>query len=125
MQLRNPTQIPHGIRRLFGRTLYPLFPPLFPPLFLPYFLLLTQPNIQVFASHAIGGIVGNLLTAIFAQKSIAALDGFTDIPGGWLDGNFIQLAWHIADSAAGFGYSFGMTVRLSLPLAFREPAVLI
>ncbi|KAJ4001849.1 ammonium transporter [Lentinula boryana] len=62
-----------------------------------------------FASHAIGGIVGNILTAIFAQASVAGFDGFTVIPGGWLDGHWIQLAWHIADSCAGVSYSFTMT----------------
>ncbi|KAJ7116647.1 ammonium transporter [Mycena epipterygia] len=66
-------------------------------------------SLDVFASHAVGGIVGNLLTALFAQKSVAHYDGFTDIPGGWLDHHWIQLAWHIADSAAGLGYSFVMT----------------
>jgi ammonia channel protein AmtB len=30
---------------------------------------------KIFASHGIGGIAGNILTALFAQKSIAAADG--------------------------------------------------
>jgi len=68
--------------------------------------------LDVFASHAIGGIVGNILTALFAQNSIASLDGFTSIPGGWLDHHYIQLAWHVADSAAGLGWSFGMTTLI-------------
>jgi hypothetical protein len=51
------------------------------------------------------------LTAIFAQSRVAFYDGFTVIPGGWLDGHWIQLPWHIADSVAGLTYSFGMTVR--------------
>ncbi|KAF8159921.1 ammonium transporter [Crassisporium funariophilum] len=63
-------------------------------------------SLDIFASHAVGGVVGNLLTAIFAQKSVAGFDGFTVIPGGWLDRHWIQLAWHLADSAAGLGYSF-------------------
>lgn len=71
---------------------------------------------QIFASHAIGGIVGNLLTAIFAQASVAHFDGTTNIPGGWLDHHYIQLAWHIADSAAGLSYSFVMTVSTSHPI---------
>jgi Amt family ammonium transporter len=37
---------------------------------------------QIFACHAVGGIVGNLLTAIFAQASVSRFDGFTDISGG-------------------------------------------
>jgi Amt family ammonium transporter len=40
---------------------------------------------------------------------IAHLDGFTEIPGGWVNRNFIQLAYQLADSVAGFSYSFVMT----------------
>jgi Amt family ammonium transporter len=65
--------------------------------------------LDIFASHAIGGIVGNVLTGIFAQKSVAGFDGITDIPGGWLDGNFVQLGYQLADSVAGLSYSFVMT----------------
>jgi len=73
------------------------------------FLARYDDSLDVFASHAVGGILGNLLTALFAQSSVAGFDGFTVIPGGWLDHHYIQLAWHLADSAAGFGYSFVMT----------------
>jgi Amt family ammonium transporter len=59
----------------------------------------------------VGGIVGNILTAIFAQAGIARYDG-TPIPGGWLDHHYIQLAYHLADSCAGLAYSFIMTVSL-------------
>ncbi|RXW20797.1 hypothetical protein EST38_g5064 [Candolleomyces aberdarensis] len=65
--------------------------------------------LDIFASHAIGGIVGNILTAIFAQASVAGFDGFTEIDGGWLDRHWIQLGYHVADSVAGIGYSFVMT----------------
>ena len=65
---------------------------------------------QIFASHAIGGLVGNLMTALFAQASVARSDGYTVIPGGWLDHHYVQLAIHVADSASGIGYSFVMTV---------------
>ncbi len=54
-------------------------------------------------------MVGNILTAIFAEASIAAYDG-TKIAGGWLDRHYIQLAFHLADSIAGLAYSFIMTV---------------
>ena len=69
---------------------------------------------QIFASHGVGGLVGNLLTAIFAQKSVAGFDG-SEINGGWLDRHFIQLAYHIADSFAGLAYSFTVTVRSFWP----------
>jgi len=65
--------------------------------------------LDIFASHGIGGILGNLLTGLFAQASVAGFDGITVIPGGWLDHNYIQLAWQLADSCNGFGYSFVMT----------------
>lgn len=40
---------------------------------------------------------------------IAHLDGFSVIPGGWLNHNYIQLGYQLADSTAGFSYSFVMT----------------
>jgi Amt family ammonium transporter len=76
------------------------------------FLIGYDDSLDVFASHAIGGVIGNLLTALFAQKSVAGFDGFTVIDGGWLDHHYIQLAWHLADSCAGLGYSFGMTTLI-------------
>ena len=65
---------------------------------------------QIFATHAIGGVVGNILTGIFAQSSVAGLDGIAQIPGGWLDHHYVQLAIQLADSSAGMSYSFVMTV---------------
>jgi Amt family ammonium transporter len=67
-------------------------------------------TLDIFASHAVGGAVGNLLTGLFAQNAIVAYDAFsTPISGGWLDKHYIQLAYQLADSVAGFGYSFVMT----------------
>jgi len=67
----------------------------------------------------VGGIAGNILTAIFAQASIAAYDN-TEIPGGWLDRHYIQLAYHLADSCAGLAYSFVMTVGLQTSKLIRD-----
>lgn len=36
----------------------------------------------------------------------------TDIPGGWLNSHWNQLAIQLADSAAGAAYSFGMTILI-------------
>ncbi|KAG6897484.1 hypothetical protein C0992_001089 [Termitomyces sp. T32_za158] len=66
-------------------------------------------TLDIFASHAIGGVVGNILTALFAQASVAHFDGFTVIPGGWFDHHYVQLGYQIADSVAGLSYSFVMT----------------
>ncbi|KAJ4486117.1 ammonium transporter [Lentinula aciculospora] len=66
-------------------------------------------TLDIFASHAVGGVVGNVLTGLFAQASVAGFDGITDIPGGWLDHNYIQLGYQLADSVAALSYSFVMT----------------
>ncbi|KAK2464726.1 hypothetical protein APHAL10511_003302 [Amanita phalloides] len=65
--------------------------------------------LDIFASHAIGGVVGNLLTGLFAQSSVAEFDGLTAIPGGWLDHHWVQLGIQLADSTAGLSYSFVVT----------------
>ncbi|KAI1174411.1 ammonium transporter [Nemania sp. FL0916] len=73
------------------------------------FLMGADDALDIFAVHAVGGIIGNLLTGLFAASWIAHLDGFSVIPGGWLDHNYIQLAFQLADSVAGFSYSFVLT----------------
>lgn len=58
------------------------------------FLLRIDDALDVFATHGIGGMVGCLMTGLFAQASVAGLDG-TEIPGGWLDHHYIQLAYQV------------------------------
>ncbi|KAF2182256.1 ammonium transporter [Zopfia rhizophila CBS 207.26] len=62
--------------------------------------------LDIFAVHAVGGFMGNILTAFFAADYIAHLDGYTIIPGGWLNHHWIQLGHQLADSFAGGLYSF-------------------
>ena len=73
------------------------------------YLVRVDDALDIFAVHGVGGIVGNLMTGLFAADYIAALDGATSIPGGWLNRHYIQLAYQLADSVAGFAYSFGGT----------------
>ncbi|KAH7882865.1 ammonium transporter AmtB-like domain-containing protein [Phlebopus sp. FC_14] len=73
------------------------------------FLFKYDDTLDIFASHAVGGIVGNILTGLFAQSSIAGADGITMIPGGWLDHNYRQLGIQLADSVSGLSYSFVVT----------------
>jgi Amt family ammonium transporter len=73
------------------------------------FIFKYDDTLDIFASHAIGGIVGNVLTGLFAQASVAGADGITMIPGGWLDHNYRQLGIQLADSVSGLSYSFVMT----------------
>nr|AGO45862.1 ammonium transporter 3 [Geosiphon pyriformis] len=65
--------------------------------------------LDVFAVHGVGGILGNLLTGIFAQKSIAFYDNHERIKGGWLDHHWEQIAYQLATSMAGLFYSFAVT----------------
>lgn len=37
---------------------------------------------------------------------IAHLDGSTEIDGGWINHNYIQLGYQLADSVSGLAYSF-------------------
>ncbi|EST05744.1 Ammonium transporter AmtB-like domain protein [Kalmanozyma brasiliensis GHG001] len=68
--------------------------------------------LDIFAAHGVGGIVGNLLTGIFADWRVASFDGSAPIPGGWINKNWIQLGYQAADSASGFGWSFVVTLIL-------------
>jgi ammonium transporter, Amt family len=49
------------------------------------------------------------LSGIFAADYVAALDGSSVIPGGWINHNWIQVAHQAVDCVTGFSYSFGMT----------------
>lgn len=60
--------------------------------------------------HGVGGVIGNILTAFFAADYIAHLDGVTEIEGGWLNQNYKQLGFQLADSAAGMTYSFVLSI---------------
>jgi Amt family ammonium transporter len=62
--------------------------------------------LDIFAVHAIGGLMGNICTGIFAADYIAHLDGYSNIDGGWIDGHWIQVVYQLADSFAGGLYSF-------------------
>lgn len=68
---------------------------------------------DVFCVHGVGAIVGNFMTGIFAEKSIAALDGMTKIKGGGLyDGNWNQVWIQGVDTAVGIGWSFFVSLVL-------------
>jgi Amt family ammonium transporter len=46
---------------------------------------------------------------LFAADYIAALDGVTEIRGGWVNRNWIQLAYQLCNCVIGFCYSFTVT----------------
>ncbi|RDX43176.1 hypothetical protein OH76DRAFT_1488067 [Lentinus brumalis] len=69
----------------------------------------------MFASHAVGGVIGNVLTVLFAQASVAGFDGVTRLPGGWLDQHYIPLRYQVADSVSGMSYSVVITTNTHHP----------
>ena len=48
-------------------------------------------------------------SGLFAADYIAHLDGFTVIPGGWINYNWIQILHQFVDAITGGLYSFVMT----------------
>ncbi|KAK1782722.1 ammonium transporter AmtB-like domain-containing protein [Copromyces sp. CBS 386.78] len=80
------------------------------------FLCNIDDALDTFAVHAVAGLVGNILTGVFASKAIAHLDGATNIDGGWLNHNWKQVLFQIAGSVAGGVYSFIMTALIVVVL---------
>jgi len=68
--------------------------------------------VDVTGTHWAGGVLGNILTGIFAQNAIASTDGASDIAGGALDGHWVQIGYQIADSVAVTAYAFAVTYAL-------------
>jgi Amt family ammonium transporter len=64
--------------------------------------------LDVFGVHGVGGLIGNLLTGVFASRKMVALNG-TSIPGGWVDGHFMQVLYQLAASLAALAWSFFVT----------------
>ncbi|KAI9029247.1 ammonium transporter AmtB-like domain-containing protein [Hyaloraphidium curvatum] len=77
--------------------------------------------LDCFGVHGIGGIYGCIVAGIFAENSIAQLDGAT-IPGGWLDGNWVQVPIQILGAFAGAAWSFVLSYAL-LWLMNKVPAL--
>ena len=73
------------------------------------FLVRIDDALDIFAVHGIGGLVGNICTAFFAADYIAHLDNVQVIAGGWVNHNWIQIGYQLADSFAGGAYSFLVT----------------
>lgn len=74
--------------------------------------------LDIFAIHGIGGLVGDLLTGLFAADYIAHLDGTTVIPGGWLNRHWVQIAIQLADGVTGMTYSFVGTCAILFVLSY-------
>ncbi|KAI9004959.1 ammonium transporter 1 [Hyaloraphidium curvatum] len=67
--------------------------------------------LDVFGVHGVGGLIGTFLTGVFAEQSVAALDGAV-IAGGWVNLHWIQVPIQLAGMAATAAWSFVITFGL-------------
>ncbi|KAK4164218.1 ammonium transporter MEP3 [Cladorrhinum sp. PSN259] len=71
------------------------------------FYLRIDDALDVFAEHAIGGMVGLVFNGFFAADYIIGLDGVNmEVPGGFINRNFKQLYIQIAYVVAATAYTF-------------------
>ena len=57
-------------------------------------------GLDCFGLHGVGGYVGSILTGIFATSYVTHTDGVTTIPGGWIEGNWVQIGIQLAGGTA-------------------------
>ena len=77
------------------------------------FLLRIDDALDLAAEHAMGGIVGLMLSAFFTDRDLVALDGISEVDGGWLNHNWKQLYKQFAYVCATVGYTFVVTAFLA------------
>lgn len=77
-------------------------------------ILQIDDGMDVFALHGVGGFAGSFLTGIFAADYVAATDGSTIIPGGWMNRNWVQLGYQLAGSVSIGAWSFTVTAIILL-----------
>ncbi|KAI8869461.1 ammonium transporter [Ramicandelaber brevisporus] len=76
--------------------------------------------LDVFAVHGVGGLIGNILTGIFANKrlsnpnnigpNVEVLGDFSQ--GGWINGNWKQVPYQLASSTAIGAWTFVISLIL-------------
>ncbi|GAA5892262.1 hypothetical protein JCM6882_003624 [Rhodosporidiobolus microsporus] len=75
-------------------------------------LLKIDDAVDSFALHGVGGFVGSFLTGLFADSRVTSFDGLTEIDGGWINRNWIQLGYQLASSVTIMSYTFVVSVIL-------------
>lgn len=74
-------------------------------------LLRIDEGLMVFKNHAIGGAAGAVMTGLFAANWVTELDGVSTA-SGWVDHNYVQLGYQLAEVCAICGYTFVVSVIL-------------
>ncbi|CAK5279565.1 unnamed protein product [Mycena citricolor] len=78
------------------------------------FLVGVDDALDLFAEHAVGGVIGLLCNGLFASQEIISLDDVnTATLGGWLDHNWKQLYIQFAYIVAVASYTFVVTAGLA------------
>ncbi|KAH0838634.1 ammonium transporter [Lanmaoa asiatica] len=71
-------------------------------------------TLDLFAEHAVGGVIGLLANGFFASHNVIALDGVnTNTNGGWIDHNHKQLFIQFAYVCATCAYTFVVTANIA------------
>lgn len=78
--------------------------------------LLIDDTLDAVGIHLFSGFFGEVLTGVFASRSIAFLTHGRLIGGGWIDGNWIQVPIQILGFIVTFGWTFLMSSILFLIL---------
>ncbi|KAL3424074.1 ammonium transporter [Phlyctema vagabunda] len=68
-------------------------------------------GLEVFKLHGVGGIIGSILTGIFATSTVSLLDGSSEYSGA-LDGVGVQVGRQFADVTSISAYSFVVSLVL-------------
>lgn len=78
------------------------------------YLIRIDDALDLFAEHAVGGIVGLIINAFFGSTDIIAMDGVNvGIEAGWVDKNWKAMYKQIAFIAASCAYTFVMTALIA------------
>ncbi|KAF8531010.1 ammonium transporter [Gautieria morchelliformis] len=64
-------------------------------------------ELDIFAAHGVGGIIGLLANAFFSDSRVVALDGISAFPGGWVNQNWGLLYKQFIYICTCTGYTFG------------------
>jgi Amt family ammonium transporter len=77
------------------------------------YLLRVDEGLDIFAIHGVGGVVGDILTGLFASKNVPAMDGESvEYLGGWWDQHYKQMGYQMAAALSCAAWSFIVSIIL-------------
>jgi len=77
------------------------------------YLLPIDEGLEIFALHGVGGVMGDILTDVFASKNVPAMDGMSvTYSGGWWDQHYAQMGYQSAAALVCGSWSFIISLIL-------------